>query len=159
MTALAAGGTRSAVPLFRSEVERIGEGWAGVERDLARLSRQLEAHAERATYPQFADSLRHIAGSLAGDVRRVAERMAQLGRRAEINGAAPLAEGRSTWDRLRLSLEDVRVLLRQLGQLLVRWDDEHPAEAALVRDVRARLSGHRAALGDLLARSDPHALD
>ncbi len=159
MTVFGAVGTRSAVALFRSEIEGVGDGWVGVDRALSRLSRQLSEHAESAPYPHFAVALRDVAASLELDLRRVAARLADFGRNSEINGADTVSEGRSSWDRLRVSQEDLRALLRQFGQLIIRWDDEEPTDAALAREVRDHLLRHRAALGDLLARADPHALN
>ena len=43
--------------------------------------------------------------------------------------------------------------------LVVRWEDEHPEESQLLTVVRDRAAANRAVVGDLLARSDPHALD
>jgi hypothetical protein len=144
---------------FRSEDERAADALLELHGTCKRLARQLEEHADRAPYPQFAERLREIVAQQEDNALKLSARLAELGRNATENGAGPTRDGRSSWDRLRLSLEDYRGLIRQLSQLKARWDDERPADAALVAELRDRSLAHREVLVDLLARSDPHAFD
>jgi hypothetical protein len=147
------------MPWFKSGDELAADALLEIQRACTRLARQLEEHADRAPYPQFAERLKEIVGEQEDSARKVSFRLAQLGRNAPENGSAPTRDGRSSWERLRVSLEDYRVLIRQLSQLKARWGDERPEDAALVGMLRDRAVGHREVLVDLLARSDPHAFD
>jgi hypothetical protein len=146
------------MPWFKSEDEVAADALHDVHRSCTRLARQLEEHADRAPYPQFAERLREIVVDQQECARQVEARLAQLGRNAPGNGAAPTRGGHSSWERLRVTLEDYRALIRTLAQLKARWD-ERPEDAALVGALRDRAVGHREVLVDLLARSDPHAFD
>ena len=128
---------------FESEDERAAAAWVEVYEACALLARQLEAHADRAPYPQVAERLREIVAD----------------QDTPANGAGQIHDGNSAWERLRVSVEDYRALIRQLSQLHARWDDDRPEDAALVRQVRERAVAHREILVDLLVRSDSHARD
>lgn len=147
------------MPWFQSEDDRAAAAWLDIYEACALLARQLEAHADRAPYPQFAERLREIVADQQAHLRRVGARLASLGRNAPANGAGLIRDGHSAWERLRLSVEDYRALIRQLSQLHARWDDDRPEDAALVREIRERAVAHREILVDLLARSDSHARD
>jgi hypothetical protein len=147
------------VPWFKSEDEIAADLLCDVQRACTRLARQLEEHADRAPYPQFAERLTELVGEQEDSARKLSFRLAQLGRNSPEIGSTPTRDGRSSWERLRVSLEDYRALIRQLSQLKARWDDERPEDAALVGLLRDRALGHREVLIDLLARSDPHAFD
>jgi hypothetical protein len=147
------------VPWFRTESERIADGLEKVHEDLLRLVHQLDAHAELAPYPQVAERLRAIRDREETSARAVGDRMIALGREPSRQSHATPRAGRNSWQRLVFDVEDYRALLRSLSQLWVRWDDEHPADAALVRRVLDDATQNRDALNDLVARADPHALD
>ena len=144
---------------FESEDERAAAAWVEVYEACALLARQLEAHADRAPYPQVAERLREIVADQEANAQRAGARLASLGRNTPANGAGQIHDGNSAWERLRVSVEDYRALIRQLSQLHARWDDDRPEDAALVRQVRERAVAHREILVDLLARSDSHARD
>ena len=142
---------------FESEDERAADALSEVYAACARLARQLEEHADRAPYPQFADRLREVGLDQEANRRKIGARLAALGRNAPANGTGHVRDGRSAWERLKVTIEDYRALIRQLAQLHARWDDERPEDAALVRELQARAAAHREILVDLLVRSDPHA--
>jgi hypothetical protein len=144
---------------FKSEEESTSDALLEIYVACASLARQLEEHADRAPYPQVTARLREIVAEHEGNLRRLSARLAVLGRNAPEDGLQLSRDGRSAWERLRVSLEDYRLLIRKLAQLKARWDDERPEDAALVASLRDNAVGHREILVDLLARSDPHAFN
>jgi hypothetical protein len=142
---------------FQSEHERVAGELQSLHGEYRRLARQLEAHVDEAPYPQVADRLRSLLGEDDANARRIEERLVELGRHLRDDGAGPIRGGRNAWERLVVTLEDYRALLRRLSGLWTRWDDEHPEDAALVHQLRDSAVAHREEVVDLLARSDPHA--
>jgi hypothetical protein len=134
------------------ELQELHAAYAG-------LARQLAADADCAPYAHVAERLKQLEMAEERNALAVSERLAVLGRHAGENGTPPLRPGRNAWDRLVVLLEGYRDLIRRLTGLMVRWDDERPEDAALVRDLRDHAMSHRAVVSDLMARSDPHALD
>lgn len=144
---------------FQSEHEVVAGELQTLHAEYRRLSHQLESHAEVAPYPHVGDRLQEILQAEDANARRVQERLAALGRHLREEGVGQIRGGRNSWERLVVTLEDYRALLRRLSALWVRWDDEHPEDAALVRNLRDSAVEHREALVDLVARADPHAID
>ena len=144
---------------FKSEEESAADALFEVYVAWSSLARQLEEDADRAPYPQVSARLREIVAEQEENLRRVSARLAVLGRNAPDEGLRPVREGRSAWERLRVTLEEYRLLIRKLSQLKARWDDERPEDAALVSGLRENAVTHREVLVDLLARSDPHAIN
>jgi hypothetical protein len=144
---------------FKSEEESASDALLEIFVACSSLARQLAEHADRAPYPQVTARLREIVAQQEENLRRLSARLAVLGRNAPENGRHAIRDGRSAWERLRVSLEDYRILIRKLAQLKARWDDERPEDAALVAALRDNAVAHREVLVDLLARSDPHAHD
>ena len=144
---------------FESEQERVTGELQSLHAEYRRLARQLESHAEAAPYPHIGERLQEILQSEDDNARTVAERLVVLGRHLREDGVGDIRGGRNSWARLVVMLEDYRALLRRLSGLWVRWDDEHPEDAALIRGLRDSAVSHRETIVDLVARSDPHALD
>jgi hypothetical protein len=147
------------VPWFRTEDERVADALEKTHDEILRIARQLDAHAELAPYPQVSTRLHEIRAAEEKSARAIADRMIALGRQPSTHASGAVRGGQSCWARLVVDVEDYRSLLRQLSQLWVRWDDEHPEDAALVRRVLDESTISRDALNDLVARSDPHAFD
>lgn len=142
---------------FKSEEERVADELQALQAEYRRLARQLESHAELAPYPHVAERLQRLLDAEERNARTVAERLAALGRHPRPNGIEHVRGGRNSWERLVATLEDYRALERRFTSLYVRWDDEHPEDAALVRSLRDLAAAHRETIADLIARSDPHA--
>lgn len=147
------------MPWFRTESERVADELEKAHDEMLRIVRQLDAHAEAAPYPQVAERLNEIRGAEEKSARAFAERMITLGRDPSPVASGDIRGGRNSWERLVGDVADYRALLRLLSQLWVRWDDEHPEDAALVRQALDESTRSRDALNDLVARADPHALD
>ncbi len=147
------------VSWFESDRDRVSRELQRLHAQYRHLARVLEAHAQAAPYPQVAERLQALLRDEERNARAIADRLAELGRHPLDNGAGPPPGGRNSWERLVGLLEEYRALVRRLSTLWVRWDDEAPEDAALVRTLRDSATRHRDAIGDLVARSDPHAID
>lgn len=144
---------------FQSEHERVAGELQSLHAEYRRLAKQLEAHIEEAPYPHVGERLQKLAAGEERNARLVADRLVALGRHLREDGAAPIRGGGNAWARLVVMLEDYRELLRRLSGLWTRWDDEHPEDAALVHGLRDSGVAHREEIVDLIARSDPHAIN
>jgi len=142
---------------FQSEHERVAGELQSLHAEYRRLVRQLESHAEAAPYPQITERLQTILRDEDRSAQAIAERLDALGRHLRDEDAGAIKSGHNSWARLVVLLEDYRALLRRLSALWVQWDDEHPEDAKLVRDLRDSAIEHREAIVDLVARADPHA--
>jgi hypothetical protein len=147
------------VPWFRTDRNRVADELEKLYGEYLRLCAQLEAQAEIVPYAHVGERLAEIRANEEKNAGQLARRLTELGRQPSPNGSRTLRGGRNSWERLVATLEDYRALLRQLGQLGTRWDDESPDDAALVGRLRDNALQHREILVDLVARSDPHALD
>jgi hypothetical protein len=147
------------VPWFRTDRNRVADELEKLYGEYLRLGAQLEAHGEIVPYAHVGERLAAIRTTEEKNAGQLAQRLAELGRHPSPNGAGILHGGRNSWERLVATLEDYRALLRQLGHLGARWDDDSPDDAALVGRLRDSALQHREILIDLVARSDPHALD
>jgi hypothetical protein len=147
------------VPWFRTETQRVADAFDVLSKQYRRLVRQLDLHAQTAPYPQVGDRLRELLAAASADRQTVVQRLAALGRRASENGSEDVRGGRNSWERLIADLEEYRALVRNLSELELRWHDHHPDDAQLLHGLREAAVRHRDAIVDLIARSDPHAID
>lgn len=147
------------MPWLRTEPAGVADELQKIHIQLRSLERQLEHQADRAPYPFVTERLQALGAAEEENANLVAERLAALGRHADDDEDGALFEGRNCWERLVRLQDGYRELIRQLKVLSVRWDEEHPDDARLVSAVRDSASASRSVVGDLVARSDPHALD
>jgi hypothetical protein len=147
------------VSWFESESEQVAHELQELHTQYRHLVHRLEAYAEAAPYPHVTERLQVLVRVEEDNARAIAERLAVLGRHPLDDGDGHVRGGRNSWERLVALLEEYRALARRLSALWVRWDDEQPEDAALVRTLRDSASRHREEVVDLVARSDPHALD
>jgi bacterioferritin (cytochrome b1) len=124
-----------------------------------RVALQLRLHAERVPYPESAVRLLAMADHEDAHAARVRERITALGGVVTSSGAGTPRGGRNYWERLTFDLEDMRVKGKHNRELSIHWDVEDAETAQLF----ARLADEDHVLcriiGDLIARSDPHAED
>ena len=144
---------------FDSDGERVARELQELHAQYRHLVHQLETYAEAAPYPHVADRLHALVRVEEGNARAVADRLAVLGRHPLDNGDGHVPGGRNSWQRLVNLLDEYRSLVRRLAGLLASWNDEQPEDAALVRTLRDAASRHREEIVDLVARSDPHAIN
>lgn len=159
MTAVGPAANSPTVSWLRTETADVVEELQTIHGRLRDLARHLEADADRAPYPHMTRILRDLAAGEQENVRGVAARLAALGRHADDGADGIRGEARNAWERLVHLQDAYRELLRQLKVLAVRWEGEHPEDAALVARLRDGALASRAIVGDLLARADPHALN
>lgn len=152
-------GSHAAVAWFKTDSERVADGLEAAHDEILRLARQIEYHAELAPYPFMAERLKRISGEEERSARLLGDRLMALGRQPLAASSGAIRTGRNSWERLIQDTDDYRALLRRLSQLWVRWDDESAEDAAVIRSVLDASARNRDALNDLVARSDPHALD
>lgn len=122
-----------------------------------RVALQLRLHAERVPYPNLAATLLGLAEREDAHAALVREQLARLGATITSAGAGSPRGGRNYWERLTFDLEDLRAKGARYRELALHWDVDEPDTAA----VFDRLANEDAVLcrviGDLIARSDPHA--
>lgn len=147
------------MPWLRTEPEDVADALQKIHVQLRSIERHLEDQADRAPYTFITERLQALGAVEEKNAVAVAERLAMHGRHADEDGQAGPVQGRNCWERLVRLQEGYRELIRQLKLLSVRWEEEHPEDAILVSSVRDSASRSRAVVGDLIARSDPHALD
>ncbi len=144
---------------LRTEPAGVADELQKIHIQLRALGKQLDDQADRAPYTFITERLQALSTTEEQNAVAVAERLAALGRHADDDGAEALVDGRNCWERLVRLQEGYRDLLRELKQLAVRWDEEHPEDARLVASVRDRAVASRTVVSDLVARADPHALN
>jgi len=127
--------------------------------DELRVALQLRLHAERVPYPNLAATLLGLAERKDAHAALVREQLARLGGVVEGTATGSPRGGRNYWERLTFDLEDLRAKSARYRELAQHWDVDDEETAAVFE----RLSHEDAALcrviGDLIARSDPHAED
>ena len=123
-----------------------------------RMALQLRLHAERVPYPSSAARLLALADHEDAHAALVREHLTRRGGAPTSGGAGAPRGGRNYWQRLTFDLEDMRMKGQRHRELSIHWDED--AEAA---QLFARLADEDHVLcrviGDLIARSDPHAED
>ena len=124
-----------------------------------RLARQLRLHAERVPYLPQARTLEDLAAqedvhgaSLEGEIRR-------LGGLPDLAGLGEPRGGRNHWERLSLDLAAIQAHGKRFIELAQRWDIDHPETATLLMRLAHEEGALARVVGELLARSDPHAVD
>jgi hypothetical protein len=122
------------------------------------LAQQLREHAALAPYPAAAERLAALADAEEAQAKRLAETIASLGGTAEAAAAKP-AIGRSHWARLMMDLEAEQAAGARYLEQAIAWENEFPAIGDLLRELEHEEQRHRVLLRDLLAKSDPQALD
>jgi bacterioferritin (cytochrome b1) len=125
-------------------------------RDLLRLARQIDAHADQAPYPHVAQLLRRMASEKRQRAETLKEKILSLGGDTG-DGDPEIRLGKNHWERINRDIEDQRLLESQFlerGSLLA--EDAPEASSLLQQIVTAELS-HKEILLDLLARADPQA--
>jgi hypothetical protein len=124
-------------------------------REEMRLAAQLRLHAER----KLGRALLALAEEADGHAALLRAEITRLGGSATAYPAGTPRNGRNYWERLTFDLEDLRTKQKRYLELVQHWDLEQPGVAGLFGRL-ARDDGMMSrTVGELIARSDPHAED
>lgn len=138
----------------RDLVDDLLEAYRGEAEHAARLRH----HADRARYPQVAETLRRLADAEDAHAAAIRDRILALG-----GGVPPVAPeppvARNQWTRAVEARTEARRKRSRLVELIARWDPERPEEVAVLRHIEAEDANHFATYERLVMRADPHALD
>ncbi len=148
--------------IFASEEERVTED---ILHDLLedynaeiRLAQQMRLHAEEAPYPQAADRLRQIAEHEEAQAERLRAEIERLGGSASPPETSPRG-GKNHWARLVADLDEERAASKRYLEQAIRWDIFRPEISEFLHSLEREEQHHRLWLQDMIARSDPHALN
>ncbi|MGH7858925.1 MAG: ferritin-like domain-containing protein [Candidatus Binatia bacterium] len=123
-----------------------------------RLAQQLRLHAEEAPYPHAADRLQQLAALEEAQAERLRNEILRLG-----GSVAPpepsVRSARNHWARLVCDLEDEQAAGKRYLDQAVRWEEAYPETADLLRNLGREEQTHRVWIQDLIARSDPQAIN
>lgn len=124
----------------------------------AELAFHLRRQADRARYPQVAESLRDLAVT---EDRHTAWLRAHLERRG---GRVPIVqpgeiEGRNQWERVAALARTARAMRRRLVDRVARWDPAESELASLFERIEREDAPRTTVLDRIVMRSDPHAID
>lgn len=134
-------------------LEVLSERYIDESQQLARFTE----HAEKMQYPQFRQKLLAIAANKAEHVEKIAQEIKRLGGR--LPGVPPLpSSDKNSWQYLLEALnEQQRSSAERLAQAQsIR--DELPQIAELLMQIDQDGIQHRAAIRDMLMKSDPQSL-
>ena len=123
----------------------------------SQLAARFKAYADKMQYPQFRQKLLAIAAEQAGHVEKIGERIRQLGGR--LPGVPPLPSSeKNSWQYLlEVLTEQQRSSAERLAHIPT-IQEELPDVAELLTRINESGVKHRAAIRDMLMRSDPQAL-
>jgi rubrerythrin len=143
----------------------LGDGAPPLVDDLIDAWRAERAHAARlrrdagcARYPQVADRLRALAEDEERHAAWLAERVAALGGR--LPDDPPLdPPGPSQWARAAAAAQAARAKRQRLVERIARWDPDEPDVVALLARIEREDAAALGAYDEVVARSDPQAVD
>jgi len=124
-----------------------------------RVALQLRLHAERVPYPNLAATLLGLADREDAHAALVREQLGRLGAAVASAGAGTPRGGRNYWERLTFDLADLRAKSARYRELALHWDIEDAESAGLFDRLAHEDAASSRVIGDLIARSDPHAED
>ena len=145
--------------LARGPERRILGELAAAYRDEVRMVRQLRLHAESVPYLSSAPVLLGLAEQEDAHAALLGEEITRLGGTASAADTGEPRQGRNYWERLTLDLEDLRAKTQHYLELAHHWDIEYPDTAELFRRLAHAEATMGRPLGEMIARSDPHAAD
>jgi hypothetical protein len=127
--------------------------------DELRVAQQLRLHAEHVPYPNIAARLLALADQADARAVLLRERATDLGGAVDAAGPGAPRGGRNCWERLTVDLGDLRAQSKRYLELAQHWDIEDAETAALFARLAREDGAMCRVVGDLVARSDPHAQD
>ena len=124
----------------------------------AEQAAHLLKHAERARYPQVAETLRRLSEIETRHAGWLRDRLALLGTTAPPVDADPAAGG-NQWQRAVAALQAAQRKRKRLIEQIVHWDPEEPETVELLQRIEREDVREHPAYEGLIMRSDPHAID
>jgi len=115
-------------------------------------------HADRARYPQVADTLRRLSEIESRHAAWLRDRLALLGAAAPAVDTS-LAPGGNQWQRAVVALQAAQRKRKRLIEQIVHWDPEEPETVDLLRRIEQEDGRAHETYEGLIMRSDPHAID
>ena len=125
-------------------------------RDLLRLARQIDVHADQAPYPHVAQLLRRMASEKRQRAETLKEKILSLGGDTG-DGDLEIRLGKNHWERVSIDIEDQRLLERQFLERASLLAEKAPEVSSLLQQIVTAELPHREIFLDLLARADPQA--
>ena len=122
------------------------------------LAQQLRAHAKVAPYPSAGERLNELAAAEDEQAKRLAAAIEGLGGTLPEGSPEPCG-GRSHWARIMEDLRAGQAAGARYNEQAMAWDVEFPEIGELLRSLEHEEHHHRVMLRDLIAKSDPQALD
>jgi hypothetical protein len=126
---------------------------------LLQRSAQMRQHAEAAPNQLNQDELKRLAAEDEARARRVAEALASAGAASTAAPELPRTGAPNHWARLVQDLEAHRAAVRLLREQSIQLADSSPETAALLAELCVQEDQHAIRLRDLIARTDPQALN
>ncbi len=122
------------------------------------LAQQFREHAKQAPYPSAGERLNELAAAEEEQAKRLAAAIEGLGGILPEATASPRG-GRSHWARIMEDLRDEQSAGARYLEQAIAWENEFPEVGSLLRTLEKEETRHRVMLRDLVAKSDPQALD
>jgi hypothetical protein len=122
------------------------------------LAQQLRDHAAKAPYPHAEKQLLELAAEEEAQAERLRAAIEALGGSVAPLDAVP-QDGRNHWLRLTLDLAAKQEAGGRYLEQAVRWEQDFPAVGNLLRGLEREEQERRHGIRDMIARSDPHALN
>ncbi|MGH7806020.1 MAG: ferritin-like domain-containing protein [Candidatus Binatia bacterium] len=122
------------------------------------LAQQLREHAKQAPYPAAGERLNEIAAAEEEHAKRLAAAIESLGGSIPEVTRSPRG-GRSHWARIMEDLRDEQSAGARYLEQAIEWETEFPEVGSLLRTLEREEHRHRVMLRDLVAKSDPQAID
>ena len=138
---------------------RIVADLAAAYHEELRVAMQLRVHAQHVPYPNLAATLLGLAEREDAHAALVREQLTKLGATVANGDVGAPRGGRNYWERLTIDLEDLRSKVQRYRELALHWDVADAESAAVFERLAHEDTALCRVLGDLIARSDPHAED
>ena len=144
-------------------------GWRGGDRTLvgdltddyrAEMEQALllRQHAERAMYPQIAETLRQLATTEERHAGWLRDRLVARGE-ALPEVTAVRSQGRNLWERACDARARAQNKRQRRAEHVMRWDPDEPALVEMWRQIEAEDAAEFSAYEGIVMRGDPHAID
>ena len=124
----------------------------------AEQAARLLQYADRARYPQVAETLRRLSEIETRHAGWLRDRLALLGTTAPAVEPS-LAPGGNQWQRAVAALQAAQRKRKRLIEQMVQWDPDEPETVELLRRIEQEDGRTHEAYEGLIMRSDPHAID